>query len=138
MSAWALTALGDDRQYGGNIGYVDDPQHTYRYDSNVPNSRQLAVGDLVFIRDRKSLTGIAIIEKVTSKSASKVRRRCPECGSVGIKERHTKLPRWRCVNNHEFDKPKIDNVNVTAFEAMAPAPQGRAAGRFRVIDGDRG
>jgi len=77
MRAWSLIALGDDRQYGGNIGYRDDPQRIYRYDSNVPNSRQLETGDLVFIRNRKFLVGIAIIEKVTSSFAEKIGRRCP-------------------------------------------------------------
>jgi putative restriction endonuclease len=85
MRAWALISLGDDRQYGGNTGYQDDPARTYRYDSTVANHRQLGAGDLVFIRDRTSLNGVATVESVTSQPSLKVRQRCPECGSVDIK-----------------------------------------------------
>jgi len=137
MRAWALTALGDDRQYGGNAGYQDDPRRIYRYDSHVPNCRQLAAGDLVFIRDRKFLTGVAILEKVTSGSAPKVRRRCPTCKSPNIKERQTKLPHWRCMKDgHEFDEPIVDTVNVTTFEAdysntFQAAPAGIPATRLK-------
>ena len=116
MRAWCLIELGDDRQYGGNTGY-DDAPGIYRYDSAVPNSRQMAVGDLIFIRDRKYLTGIALIERIDQKDATKVRQRCPVCNSVNLKERTTRKPKWRCVNGHEFDAPVIKTVPITAFEA---------------------
>jgi hypothetical protein len=32
----------------------------------------------------------------------------------------------------------IELVEAALDRVMAPAPQGRAAGRFRVMDGDRG
>lgn len=137
MRAWALTALGDNRQYGGNTGYRDDPRRTYRYDSNVPNCRQLAEGDLVFIRDHKSVTGVAIIEKVTSRAAQKIRQRCPECRASYIEERRRKLPRWRCkAGGHEFDEPLIESIEVTAFEAdyggtFQSAPPGIPASRLK-------
>jgi len=117
MRAWALISLGDDRQYGGNTGYRDDPTRTYRYDSTVPNHRQLAVGDLVFIRDRTRLIGLAVIENVSSGPSLKVRRRCPECGSVDIKTRRTVNPPWRCVDGHTFGQPNEESIPVVAFEA---------------------
>ena len=117
MRAWSLTAFGDDRQYGGNIGYLDDPRGIYRYDSSVANSKQLAVGDLVFVRSRKFLTGIAVVEKISSKPSVKVRQRCPVCNSTSIKERRKKTPPWRCSNGHSFVAPRREDVSVISYEA---------------------
>lgn len=136
MRAWTLISLGDDRQYGGNTGYRDDLSRTYRYDSTVPNHKQLSVGDLVFIRNRSRLLGIAVIENVISDPASNVRQRCPECGTVNIKRRRRIDPPWRCVNAHTFAEPSVDSVPVTAYEAnyggtYVQAPSGFTASRLR-------
>ena len=45
--AWTLISITGRRQYGGNLGYTEDPQQTYRYDSDVPNHLNVSVGDLV-------------------------------------------------------------------------------------------
>ena len=55
--AWSLIALpAGERQYGGNTGYTDDVEQTYRYDSSVPNHKRVRSGDLVFIRDAAGLS----------------------------------------------------------------------------------
>ena len=115
--AWALIVITGRRQYGGNTGYEDDPAEVYRYDSDVANSRKLSAGDVVLLRDRNRMLGVARVEQVTSRQGSKQRFRCPMCGITGIKERRKKTPRWRCNKGHEFDVPAEETVTVTHYEA---------------------
>ena len=114
---WALIVITGRRQYGGNTGYEDDLTEVYRFDSDVANSRRLSAGDVVLLRDRQKMLGIARVEQVTSSQGSKQRFRCPVCGITGIKERRTKIPRWRCNMGHDFDIPVGETVTVTHYEA---------------------
>ena len=117
--AWSLIALPpDERQYGGNAGYNDDLERIYRYDSSVPNHKQLAQGDLIFVRDAARVIGMARIERVSVFSAKKIRRRCPVCGQVGIKFRKSKSIPWRCAGGHEFEVPSAESSAVTGYEAQ--------------------
>src|SRR4030095_3990218 len=43
--------------------------------------------------------------------------RCPSCGTVDLKARVSKLPRFRCDRGHEFDTPREDEVSVTLYQA---------------------
>ncbi len=115
--AWALIVITGRRQYAGNTGYEDDLTEVYRYDSDVANSLQLSAGDVVLLRDRNRMLGVARVEQVTSRQGSKQRFRCPMCGTTGIKERRTKSPRWRCNKGHEFSDPAEETVTVTLYEA---------------------
>jgi hypothetical protein len=112
-----MITLGDDRQYAGNQGYDDDLRRAYRYDSNVGNSRNVSRGDLALIRDRDHLLGIARIERITKKQATKTMLRCPKCKAVDLKQRAKKSPKFRCGNGHEFDQPVEDIVTVVAYTA---------------------
>jgi putative restriction endonuclease len=58
-----------------------------------------------------------LIEGVIQSEGFKTVRRCPECGTTGIKERKTKAPRWRCNNKHEFFEPTETEEPVTKYEA---------------------
>lgn len=115
--AWALISISEGRQYAGNLGYQDDPKQIYRYDSLVPNHLQVAVGDLVFVRDRESVLGMARIEQIISEQGTKIRLKCPTCGTHRILERQQRLPRWRCVKGHLFDNPAQEQVRVNTYEA---------------------
>lgn len=115
--AWSLIAVGANQQYAGNRGYEDDPTRVYRYDSNVANSRQLARGDLVVIRDREHLTGIARIAEIREAPGRKTLLRCPACQTVDLKARKTMRPLYRCDKGHEFDEPLEDAIDVVSFEA---------------------
>ena len=115
--AWALIVITGRRQYGGNTGYEDDLSEVYRYDSDVANSRKLSAGDVVLLRDRNRLLGVARVEQVSSRQGSKQRFRCPMCGITAIKERKTKPLSWRCNKSHEFDGPVEETVTVTLYEA---------------------
>ena len=115
--AWLLIAIPDRRQYGGNLGYDDDPANTYRYDSAVPNSRWVSQGDLVLLRDRKRLLGMGLVERIISGPGTKKQFRCPDCKVTGIKERQRLSPRWRCNNGHTFAEALEEEVTVTLYEA---------------------
>lgn len=118
LRAWSLIALPpEDRQYGGNTGYSDEVERIYRYDSSVPNHKQIALGHLVFLRDAEHVVGTARVESIRVFPAEKQRQRCPVCAQVGIKYRKSKAIPWRCANGHEFDAPSIEKVAVTGYEA---------------------
>jgi putative restriction endonuclease len=115
--AWSLITVGDSQQYGGNQGYTDDPRRVYRYDSKVANHRSLSSGHFALIRNRNNLLGVAQIERIDSQPGKKTMLRCPACGTVNIKSRERKRPRFRCNNNHEFGDPTPEIVDVTKYEA---------------------
>ena len=115
--AWLVITLGDDRQYGGNAGYSDEPSRLYRYDSAVANHKQVSVGDLFFVRDKAHLLGVGIVEAIRQHPAEKERSRCPACGSTALKARKNIEPRWKCKNGHEFDEPIQEKAKVIAYEA---------------------
>src|SRR5260370_19636315 len=47
--AWVVLSFADKRSYAGNAGYQDEPESVYRYDSNVPNHKNVTRGDLIFV-----------------------------------------------------------------------------------------
>ena len=115
--AWAFISLAEDRQYAGNYGYADVLSHVYRYDSHVPSSRQVSKGDLVLVRDRRRLLGIAVINRIQTGLGIKRMRRCPDCGIARIRERRHKEPRYRCHRGHLFSTPEESKEAVTRFAA---------------------
>jgi putative restriction endonuclease len=114
---WSLLTIAGVRQYGGNTGYDDDPEAVYRYDSDVANHRQLGAGDIVFIRSRTEVVGIAEIERILQNTGRKDRLRCPHCHATNIKRRLTKSPPWGCKNGHFFEEPVNEPATVTTYEA---------------------
>lgn len=115
--AWSFLTIAGARQYGGNAGYDDDPSAIYRYDSDVANHLRVGAGDIVIIRSRTEVLGIAEIAGITEGTGHKDRLRCPECSVVNIKRRLTKQPAWGCKNGHLFDEPVVESVPVRTFEA---------------------
>lgn len=115
--AWLLLAFGPSRQYAGNLGYEDDPSRVYRYDSFVPNHRQLASGDVAVLQGPGGVIGYARIERIDSWDETKKRQRCPDCRTTALKARKTKRPVYRCDDAHEFDQPLSETVVCTQYAA---------------------
>jgi putative restriction endonuclease len=115
--AWSLLAVDGTRQYGGNTGYDDDPSNIYRYNSDVANHLQLARGDVVIVRSKAAVLGIAEVERIVETAGTKTRLRCPQCGATNIKRRLTMEPAWGCKRGHHFDEPVNELVEVRTFEA---------------------
>lgn len=115
--AWLLLSFGDDRQYAGNPGYLDEPRRVYQYDSFVPNHKQVAEGDYVLIRDHNRLQGVARIQNINAVPGEKRRFRCPECRITALKERKDLRPRYRCNNSHEFDDPIEELAPCISYSA---------------------
>lgn len=69
--AWLLITIPDRPIYSGSPGYDDDPASTYRYDSSVPNSRWVSQGDLVLLRDRETVLGTGLVERIESGSGTR-------------------------------------------------------------------
>ncbi|GIG30224.1 hypothetical protein Cma02nite_28240 [Cellulomonas marina] len=120
--AWLLMAAGDDRGHGGNEGYDDQIDAYYSWDSNVPNHRNLSVGDPIAIWDKQRLLGVSVIEEIQAEAGTKLLRRCPTCWKTRISERKSRLPRYRCMRcKAEFDEAVPDVVPVTVYRARYDA-----------------
>lgn len=115
--AWLALSLGAEREYAGNAGYADELDTVYRYDSFVPNHRQLAEGHLLILCNRKAVLRIAEISRIVSFDQPKRLRRCPECKLATIKVRKNKRPAYRCKARHEFDTPIETLEDCTHYEA---------------------
>ena len=133
-SGWLLLTFGSDRQYSGNAGYEDELATVYRYDSFVQNSRRLAKGDVVVLRDRDAMLGVASIEQIVSRRATKTLRRCPICTTTQFDERRTRTPRFRCKRGHEFAEPTLDLKECDEFEARFGNSFRTAPGLISIAD----
>jgi hypothetical protein len=97
MKSWLLLAVPDsDRLYRGHVGYSDKLSEVYRFDSSVPNSRRVTVGDLAVMRDKHAVLGTAVVEQINARAGLKQRLRCPGCTSTKLKQRKNKQPSFRC------------------------------------------
>ena len=71
FSAWNLLSLTSTAQ--GVLAYPDELGVRYVYDTAVPNSRNIAVGDLAVIRDNRDVLGAGWIDSIEATSARKIR-----------------------------------------------------------------
>ncbi|MET7663908.1 HNH endonuclease signature motif containing protein [Streptomyces sp. NPDC005463] len=95
-TAWLVLAVGDDRQYGGNDGYDDNPREHYSWDSTVPNHGRLAVGDVIALWDKRELIGVSVIHGIDTDTAQKTVYFCPHCEKADFKRRSRLTPACRC------------------------------------------
>ncbi len=130
--AWMLLSFVEGQQYAGNRGYDDDPRDLYKYDSLVPNHRRLSEGDVVFIRDREHVLGMAVIQKISSSPGTKTLLRCPACRTTSIKARTQSSPRYRCNNGHTFEEPMAETRDVKLYEAKFGSSFVTLIGELRV------
>lgn len=116
-------AAGDNRGHAGNSGYDDQIDAYYSWDSNVPNSSKLSVGDPIAVWDKERLLGVSVIEAIETSRGKKTLSRCPRCGTTRISERKSKLPRYRCTSacGNEFDEPRVEVVDVDLYRARYDA-----------------
>lgn len=118
MKAWLLVTVPDgERSYQGNTGYDDDQTRLYRYDSNVPNSKRLAKGDLVVLRGKTVVLGSAFVSSIQSAKGKKTVQKCPTCGQSRLKRRRKVAPPYRCECGEAFDQPVVEEVPCEQYEA---------------------
>ncbi len=103
----------------GNAGYDDVVEKSYSYDSTVANHRRVAQGDLIVVRNGREALGAGHIEELeVLPNQSKIRSRCPHCGSTSFKERTTELPRYKCSPcKTAFDVANVETIEVTGYRA---------------------
>jgi hypothetical protein len=119
MKTWLLMAIDpSERLYRGHGGYVDELRLTYRYDSFVPNHRNVGIGDAVLLRDKTEVRGCAVVENIVQTMGQKRRNHCPTCGATKIKERSRAKPRFRCECGAEFDIADEREESCTQYEAQ--------------------
>lgn len=101
--------------------YDDVIDSHYSYDSNVPNHRQVEIGDVAVIRLNHYLAGWAIISNIhETPDQEKILHRCPACRGTAIEARKKRLPVWKCRSTSckfEFDSPLVETTLVTTYTA---------------------
>ncbi len=115
-------AAGDNRGHGGNAGYDDQYDAYYSWDSNVPNHKNLQVGDPIALWDKERLLGVSVIEAIETEPGRKMLSRCPECRTTRISDRKRAVPRFRCMRcKAEFETALTDVVDVDLYTARYDA-----------------
>jgi ribosomal protein L37AE/L43A len=121
-TAWLALAVSGKRHHGSNDGYDDLPSAHYSWDDTVPNSRAVAVGDIIAVWDRTVLLGVSVIEEITTSSATKRLHRCPTCQKSKIGERDSLTPRYKCYDcKATFDTPASRTIQVTTYRSRHDA-----------------
>lgn len=120
--AWLVIASGDDRAYGGNDGYTDEPDAYYSWDTTVPHHRNLAIGDRIVLWDKTELIGYSAIESIDTEPGMKMLRRCPKCTKSRFKARKNLEPTYKCQEcSAEFDQPTSELKQVTNYRSRHDA-----------------
>ena len=120
--AWVFVMKSEaERSWAANRGYDDSAGIYYSYDSNVGRSRQVAVGDLVVVREDDHIAGWGFIEyiEVTPDSLKEITR-CPSCRKTNFSRRKTISPANKCSScSFEFEDSQavVTSELVTAFRA---------------------
>ncbi|MBF6352975.1 HNH endonuclease [Nocardia higoensis] len=115
--AWLVMSKSVYLRLGGGRKYDDDPSNHYSWDSFVPNSRQVKVGDVIAVWDNTELLGVSVIENIDVKDGTKHRGRCPGCNETGFKRRLRKKPTFRCDCGAEFDDPIQEEVPAKLYRS---------------------
>jgi HNH endonuclease len=114
FKAWSLLTLGTTAH--GVSNYADELGISYAYDTTVANSKYIEVGDLAVVRDNQLVLGAGWIDSIETVPETKIRPRCPRCGSTDFKMRKTRQPRYRCQQcENVFDDP--DNTEEISVQA---------------------
>ncbi len=125
-NVWVIMSFGADASWEGNTGYSDDIPTRYQFNSFVPNSRRVQLGDILIIRDRDNVVGFARVQRLETELGTTRFRRCPTCGTTKFNGRTTKQPTYRCRNRHEFAQPTAQTASCTWFtihyaDSLTPA-----------------
>ncbi|MEC5191731.1 MULTISPECIES: HNH endonuclease [unclassified Arthrobacter] len=114
--AWLVLAVGENRAFGSNDGYRDEPESHYRWDSTVPNHARLEAGQHIVLWDKKSSLGMSVIASIDRETAVKTIYSCPSCGKAHIKARKNKEPRYKCFAcQTNFETPAAKTIEVTEY-----------------------
>ncbi|WP_460302303.1 hypothetical protein, partial [Actinocorallia aurea] len=121
-TAWLALTVSGKREHGGNDGYPDVPNKSYRWDSTVPHSAVVAPGDVIALWDKHTLLGVSVIEEILTKQVQKPIYKCPGCGNSSIKTRGVQQPTYRCYGcKHEFDIAIRQDKEVTSYASQHEA-----------------
>ncbi|MBB5396706.1 HNH endonuclease [Mucilaginibacter sp. AK015] len=119
---WVFKSFEEERSFGGNEGYADEPELAYVYDNTVINHNRVREGDLAIIVNKKHVAGIATIERITVQhNIPKKQYACPVCGTKRLAARKKALPEFRCKNKHEFSTPIVSTISVSQSKAIYSA-----------------
>lgn len=116
---WLLLEKSDDTRVSKGIdSYLDKTGEVYKFDSYVPNHKQITLGDYAILRRNNRILGFGLISAIDIEDTQKIHRRCPKCQSTDSRERRTKHPKWKCGKcAFEFSMPVETIIDVKSYTA---------------------
>ncbi|WP_027467513.1 DUF3883 domain-containing protein [Deefgea rivuli] len=119
QEVWLLLEKSDETRISKGIdGYQDTTGEEYRYDSFVPNHKNIKTGDIVILRKENEIYGYGEISEISKTPTVKTHRRCPSCNSTDIRARSTMLPKWKCGRcASEFEATITTETHVNSYSA---------------------
>ena len=115
----AIAKDPNDLSWGGHNGYDDRVEEHYAYDSNVGNSRNIQIKDLIFVRGSDFVTGFGQIQSIQQKFGLKEIRRCPKCRH-SPESRKVRTPKWRCTGcRFEFGDSEVLIEQMEVVKSIA-------------------
>lgn len=118
-NCWLLFEKSEETRISKGIDkYQDKTGKIYSYDSFVPNHKNLSTNDFVILRKEDKIVGAGTIGNITKENSTKNHRRCINCQSTDIRERKTKIPKWKCGKcAFVFHSPNESLVDVNSYTA---------------------
>lgn len=138
-TAWLVIADSENRISVGNEGYRDEPSQCYVWNDTVPRAREIAVGDTLVLRSKKTLLGTGVIDRIDKHPDEFTRKRCPACKGTDVRLRKVKRPEYKCGTNtclSEFGEDQViaETVKVVEYKASYDASW---VGLFGRVDAQR-
>ncbi len=125
MQCWiAVTPTAD--------GTARGPQAVtaYTYETDDRSKKQIAEGDLLFLRDQKRLLGIAHVESVGTEKREQRVLKCPVCDISKVEMRKKRELPYRCFHGHQFAAPAEAQQLTVLHTAHFPQSYARVAAQI--------
>lgn len=93
---WICISKSHDSYARASEGYKESLGLSYEWRLGLPKGHDIAVGDVIVIRDNYHVLGFSLIEKIEKKRKLYSSNRCPNCDRAQVEERVKKMPKYRC------------------------------------------
>jgi hypothetical protein len=100
-AGWICISKDPDTTVRADDGYTEIIGESYEWLAKLPHGQEMQVGDVIVLRDSKSVVGFSIIDEITVEDRVRQTNLCPKCNIAKVVERKSKVPRYRCSSCHE-------------------------------------
>jgi putative restriction endonuclease len=106
----------------------------YTYATDDRSKKNVAAGDLLFLRDQKQLLAVAQVEDVTITRREQAVPKCPVCAIAKIEKRKRRDLPYRCFHGHQFATPAEEHSAAVVHTAAFPQSCARIAASIEAAE----